>query len=161
MCKTSRQSFETDSANLYFYKQIFCACTSYGISCSRPKAKKKRGVCKTVGDRKGKNSSHVRKEAKLLTSNLTCVSVSIKLEKYFGMSLLQSRDNKQFVYFVFRLPRVWAIPYFLQNFDSPIGCRAINKFPERRISKNPLSVLIRACCRVTLMNKLFTKDNPV
>ena len=40
--------------------------------------------------------------------------------------------------------------YFLQNFDSLIGCRAINKFLKRRISENPLSVLIRACCRVTL-----------
>ena len=40
--KTSRQSFETDSANLSFFIQIICDCTSYGISCLSPKAKKKK-----------------------------------------------------------------------------------------------------------------------
>ena len=28
------------------------------------------------------------------------------------------------------------MPYFLQNFDRPIGSRAISKFLERRISEN-------------------------
>ena len=40
--KTSRQSFETDSANQSFFIQIICDCTSYGISCLSPKAKKKK-----------------------------------------------------------------------------------------------------------------------
>ena len=40
--KTSRQSFETDSANLSFFIQIICDCTSYGISCLSSKAKKKK-----------------------------------------------------------------------------------------------------------------------
>ena len=30
-CETSRYSFKTDIANLSFFIQIFCACTSYGI----------------------------------------------------------------------------------------------------------------------------------
>ena len=48
--KTSRQSFETDSANLSLFIQIFCACMSYGISCLSPKAKNKKEVCKAVCD---------------------------------------------------------------------------------------------------------------
>ena len=59
--------------------------------------------------------------------------------KYFEMSLLQSRENKQF-----------CLIYFLQNFDLQIGSRAIDKFLERKISANRLSVLIRAESRVTL-----------
>ena len=50
--KTSLQSFKTDSANLSFFKQILCACMSYGISYLSPKAKNKKEVCKTVCDRK-------------------------------------------------------------------------------------------------------------
>ena len=54
--KTSRQSFETDSASQSFFIQIFCACTSYGISSLSPKATEKKEVCKTMCDRKGENS---------------------------------------------------------------------------------------------------------
>ena len=46
--KTSRQSFEIDGANLHFFIQIFCGCTSYGISWLSPKAKKEKGLQNSV-----------------------------------------------------------------------------------------------------------------
>ena len=55
--KTSRQSFETDSANQSFFIQICCACTSDGISSSSPKAKEKKEVCKTAFDRKERTAA--------------------------------------------------------------------------------------------------------
>ena len=43
------------------------------------------------------------------------------------------------------------ISYFLQNFDRPIGCRAIGKFLESWIFENRLSMLIRAEIRVIVI----------
>ena len=76
--------------------------------------------------------------------------VLLKLVKCFEMSLLQSHEDKQFCLICLSIAKSIRNPCFLQNFDSPIGCRAINKFLERRISENQLSVLIRVYCRVTL-----------
>ena len=47
---------------------------------------------------------------------------------FWKWALSKAVKTNSFVKCVFRLPRSWAIPYFLQNFDSPIGCRAINTF---------------------------------
>ena len=52
----------------------------------------------------------------------------LKLVKYFEMSVLQGRENR-------KSPQIRVIPYFSQNFDRPIGSRAINKFLEGKISE--------------------------
>ena len=60
--------------------------------------------------------------------------------------------------FIFRLPILCSILYFLQNFDRPIGVQVINKFLERKNSDKQLSILTRAESRVILNLK---KDGKV
>ena len=61
--------------------------------------------------------------------------VLLKPEKYFEISLLQSRKNKQFCLICLSLAMNMSNTILLQNFDRPIGSRAINKTLEGRISK--------------------------
>ena len=79
-------------------------------------------------------------------------SLILKLVKYFEMSFLKNRKRQTLLLNMsFDCQEYEQSHTFLQNFDSPIGCRAIKKFLERIISENRLSVLIRAvCCRVIL-----------
>ena len=106
--KTSRQSFETDSANQYFFIQIFCACTSYGISSLSPKAteKKEPNFAKQFVHKKfGRQQSLWNQHMKNYQCSRTAVNMSIKqcsfmLKTQIKIILLKNKGSAIYLFYL-------------------------------------------------------------
>ena len=56
--------------------------------------------------------------------------IPLKPLKHFEMSLLHTPESKHCFQYIFRLPRIWGMPLFCADFDTPIGPNPINDFLE-------------------------------